>query len=135
LYVAIILILLAGAAVLFNTGGQRKARVRIIAGGPLALFTIFDFWFMGFWGEMLWFEALGFAKCFWSVVLTRAAFALAGALFGWFALSVLTYAAPKERKGDRMGSPWVAVLNRRNLGFESLGYLFAVLEPGATGSP
>jgi hypothetical protein len=52
MYVAIILILLAGAAGLVFTGVQRRALVRIVAGSLLALFTILGFWFMDFcWGH------------------------------------------------------------------------------------
>ncbi|MGD8229367.1 MAG: UPF0182 family protein, partial [Desulfobacteraceae bacterium] len=108
MYTAIILILLAGAAVLVYTGVQKRALARTIAGLLLALFTIFGFWFMDFWGEMLWFHALGYTQRFWLVALAKAAFAALGALFGWIALYLLTFTIPKQRKGIRMVSKLVA---------------------------
>jgi uncharacterized membrane protein (UPF0182 family) len=109
LYIAIIFILLAGAAILIYRGVQRRSLVRTTFGVLLGFITILGFWFMDFWGEMLWFDALGYSQRFWLVALTKGTFAALGALFGLLAVYVLTRTVPKKRRGIRIGSRLVAV--------------------------
>jgi len=77
MYTVIMLILIGLGLWLAVTGVLKRRLVRALLGAALAAGTAFFFWFMGFWGEMLWFEALGYSERFWEVILVRI---LAGAV-------------------------------------------------------
>jgi hypothetical protein len=76
--------------------GRRKWTQAII-GICLAVFTGAFFWFLSFWGEALWFEAVGYSERFWKVVITKVLLSVAGAVFGLAVISVLTWRIPRDR--------------------------------------
>ena len=80
MYTALLLLLLGAAAFLFVTGAQKRQTVKIYSGLAVAVLTSFFFWFMGFWGEALWYENLGYGDRYWIVFNSNAGFALGGAL-------------------------------------------------------
>ncbi len=98
MYNALLLLLLGFAAYLFITGSQKRQTKKIFFGLAVAAFTLFFFWFMGFWGEVLWFENLGYGNRFWMFIYSNTVLALAGALFGLIAVYILTRSIPKEHK-------------------------------------
>ena len=98
MYTALLLLLLGIAAFLFITGAQKRQTVKIYSGLAVAVLTSFFFWFMGFWGEALWYENLGYGNRYWTVFNSNAGFALAGALLGFISIYLLTLAIPKEHK-------------------------------------
>ena len=57
---------------------------------------------MDFWGEMLWFEAIGYPQRFWTVVLAQSGFAVAAALLSWLAVYLLILFLPRNRKFARL---------------------------------
>lgn len=65
MYSFLLFALVASGLWLIITGGTRRRPLRLAAGSILAIGAAFFFWFMGFWGEMLWFEALGLSERFW----------------------------------------------------------------------
>jgi hypothetical protein len=104
MYVVLIAVLLAGAAGLFLLGVQQRRLWVSALGVLLAALTGFFFWFLGFWGEALWFEAVGYRQRFWTVVLSKAAMALAGAAVSAGLVHLLTWGIDKSRKLVRIGS-------------------------------
>ncbi|WP_051694520.1 UPF0182 family protein [Desulfohalovibrio reitneri] len=78
MYIAIFLALMAVAGFLVATGKARGSGGRLATGVILGLGTLFLFWFMGFWGEFLWFESLGYEARFWDVFLAQWLSALGG---------------------------------------------------------
>ncbi len=103
MYTALLLVLLGIAAFLFIVGAQKKKTFQIIAGLTLAVLTVFFFWFMGFWGEALWFENLGYGQRFWTIFFSNSLFAVAGAALGWLLMIVFTLNIPKDQKLLRGG--------------------------------
>ena len=102
MYIAILVILLGFAGFLVITGFQKQRRGRIAAGVAVGIFTLFFFWFMDFWGEMLWFEAIGYPQRFWTVVLAESGFAVGAALVSWLIVYLLILFLPRHRKTVRI---------------------------------
>ena len=98
MYSIIILILIAIAAFFIITGFRKGKRGRIIIGALLGFFTWYLFWFMDFWGDVLWFYSLGFENRFWTVILAKAILLVAGVLFGGIAVYSLTFSLSSSRK-------------------------------------
>ena len=62
-------------------GLKTKKKSSIAIGITLALATIIFFWFMGFWGEKLWFDSIGYTGRFWREILVKAGAGLIGLVF------------------------------------------------------
>ncbi|MDX1667127.1 MAG: UPF0182 family protein [Saprospiraceae bacterium] len=71
--------LLLGAYFLFDGLGNKKAS-RIVSGISIIVFSALFFWFMDFWGEKLWFGAVGYKERFWDLFLFEALSAVGGGL-------------------------------------------------------
>ncbi len=98
MYTALLLGLLAVAAFLFITGARKNQTIRIYLGLILAVLTLFFFWFMDFWGEVLWFNYLGYSTRFWTIAFSNAGLIIAGAILGFAAIYLLIFSIPKEHK-------------------------------------
>ena len=96
MYTAIILVLIALAGFFIITGFRSNNKKRIITGALVAIFTYLFFQFLNFWGEMLWFTALGYNDRFWVYQLAVVGFGLAGAVLGWLFTWILTTAIPSK---------------------------------------
>ncbi len=84
-----------------SRGFRLRSPARLAAGVTiLAAMSVF-FWLLDFWGEMLWFEALGFQKRFWTAFWTQVGCALAGGVFGALLLFLLARPAFRRRVGLR----------------------------------
>jgi uncharacterized protein len=104
MYTVLILILLGLSGWLIYRGVQKKHTSRIGLGVILLVFTWFFFWFMDFWGEMLWFESLGYNRRFWTVVLSQTAVALAGIVLGGAIVWLLTLKIPFTKVWFKRGA-------------------------------
>ncbi|MGA6925521.1 MAG: hypothetical protein WBY88_07560, partial [Desulfosarcina sp.] len=73
---------LIGLGVWTAAGGLRRRRpVQIAAGILMGVGTAFLPWIMSFWGEMLWFESLGYGKRFWDVFIVQVSAGALGMIF------------------------------------------------------
>ncbi len=96
MYTAIIFVLIAAAGFFVITGFRTGKKKRIILGALIALFTYLFFSFLNFWGEMLWFNNLGYDDRFWVYQLAVIGFGLAGAVLGFFFTWILTTTIPSK---------------------------------------
>jgi uncharacterized membrane protein (UPF0182 family) len=96
MYTAIILVFIALAGFFIITGFRTGKKKRIVLGALIVLFTYLFFSFLNFWGEMLWFTALGYNDRFWVYQLAVVGFGLAGAVLGWLFTWILTTAIPSK---------------------------------------
>jgi len=112
MYSAILLALLAIAAILFFYGLRARNKIKIFFGIIIALLTLGFFWFMQFWGEVLWFESLGFGSRFWLEISYSITFGIVGALTALGGLYLLTIFLPQSFKYVK----WVSVLTGTFLG-------------------
>jgi len=101
MYIAILLVLLAIAGFLVVMGLRRKRPALFRGGFALALATGFFFWLMGFWGELLWFDALGHEHRFWKTELAQYALVLLGLGFGTLVVWLCLLPLPRNRRGIR----------------------------------
>ena len=74
MYILLFILLLLPALLLIRSG-IRGPRLSLLIGGACwgALVVLF-FLFLSFWGELLWFEALGFKERFWTEILAKGGF-------------------------------------------------------------
>jgi uncharacterized protein len=98
MYIALLLGLLIIAAYLFFTGLRKQQKIKKYFGLALALFTFFFFQFMDFWGDVLWYENLGFSNRFWMIINSASVLGVVFALLGFLFVTALTYRIPKEHK-------------------------------------
>ncbi|HKK70150.1 MAG TPA: hypothetical protein VKA86_02965, partial [Candidatus Krumholzibacteria bacterium] len=68
MYIGLLLLLIVTSVWLVTRGLGRGARGLVVGGGALAVATVAFYALMSFWGEMLWFDALGFGQRFWTEV-------------------------------------------------------------------
>jgi uncharacterized membrane protein (UPF0182 family) len=105
MYLALLAVLLGGAALLAYLGVKKNSRPLTALGFALIPLVIAFFWFLGFWGEKLWFDALGYEERFWILIGASAGFAAAGLAVGGLAVYLLLI----PLKGGRPLSRWWAV--------------------------
>ena len=74
MYTIILIILLGIAAFFFINGIMKRKTGRLILGVIIGALTLFFFWYMDFWGEMLWFQSIGYAQRFWIEILAKISF-------------------------------------------------------------
>ncbi|MBW3600016.1 MAG: UPF0182 family protein, partial [Planctomycetes bacterium] len=80
---ALLLIALAVLGVfLLGRGVSAKSPAQAFAGAAVLLATAALFGLLSFLAEMLWFDALGYSRRFWTVVWTKIGLAAAAAVFG-----------------------------------------------------
>jgi len=104
MYSAIIILLLSISGIFIITGILKRSYGEALSGVVIALLSIFFFWFLSFWGEMLWFESLGYSRRFWTVIISKAGFSILGALFGCIVVHFLTSSINRKRKYVRIGA-------------------------------
>lgn len=97
MYIALLLILLGLSGFLFLTGARKRQPLKKYSGIVLALLSLFFFWFMNFWGEVLWFESLGYGGRFWKILNANFMFAVAGAFYGLLVMYLLTLGIKKHQ--------------------------------------
>jgi len=116
MYTVIILILLFFGIRLIYLGSKKKRKSGIITGALILALTAVFFWFMSFWGEKLWYDALGFGQRFWIEIGTKAGLILTGVLLSGFLVYLFTTA-----------------IDKRNAFFRYLGLAIALLFGGIWG--
>ncbi len=95
----VLLVVMVGLGLWLAVNGILARRIpQVVAGGVFAIGTAAFFWFMGFWGEMLWFDALGYDERFWDVFWVRLLAGVTGVIFsaGLVYLLTLGYSAHKQ---------------------------------------
>jgi uncharacterized membrane protein (UPF0182 family) len=132
MYILILLILLGGALAVLVSGIQSRRFALTFAGILIGLFTVFFFWFMGFWGEMLWFESLGYTQRFLLVFMSKAGFAAAGVALGWFLVWLLTRTIAAERRFVRLGARVLGALIGLQWGLSSWDILLKFMNRVST---
>ncbi len=98
MYTLLLLVLLGLAVYLIMLGSKKNQKMKIYLGLSIAVLTLFFFWFMGFWGEVLWFENLGYGNRFWTFIYSNAEISIAAALFSFILLFLLMYPISKDHK-------------------------------------
>jgi uncharacterized membrane protein (UPF0182 family) len=117
MYIILFIVLLASAVGIIIHGLSTKHIIRTSIGVALGVFTFFLFWFMGFWGELLWFDAIGYPERFWTVVLAKLWLSLAGGLLGAIVLVALTWTIPGEKRLFKIAAPLVGLFIGIQWGF------------------
>jgi zinc transporter ZupT len=95
----IALIVLVGMGVLLAVYGNRRRKFGLTGAGILlAIAAGVFFGLLDFWGEMLWFEAMGYGRRFWEAVWVQVLAGMAGALIGAAFVALLTVGVPPGRR-------------------------------------
>jgi len=106
MYVLILLVLAALAIWSLVSGLRKRSGMRVAAGILLGLVTAVVFGGMDFWGELLWFEALGYRTRLLTEVWARVGTAAAAGIGAALAVWILTFSVPSSARAAR----WIAVV-------------------------
>jgi len=68
MFTLILIILLVISAFIYLRGMRDRNRPRMALGLILGILSALFFWFMDFWGDKLWFDAIGYNDRFWTLV-------------------------------------------------------------------
>jgi len=99
---------LVGAGVALAALGRARGRANLLWSGiAVAVATVLLFSVLDFWGEVLWFEAVGFAERLWTFVGWQASMLLVGALIAAAAVAMLSIPA---RRLQPIISPWAELV-------------------------
>ncbi|MDY7108440.1 MAG: UPF0182 family protein [Planctomycetota bacterium] len=118
MYVLLLLAIIAVGLAIGAWGLIRRGWGRVATGCAIILAGILFFSLLGFWSEMLWFEALGYGGRFWTVVWTRVLLFVAGAAASAALVYLLTLPIPRDRRAARI---WPEALAGVTGGFWGLG--------------
>ncbi len=110
MYTALIYLLAGLALFLFITGLKKGNKKRISFGVIIGIFTFLFFNFLDFYGDLIWFEALGYSRRFWIEISYYTGMALGCAIFGWLLVWLLTIAIPQNKKVTRIAARAVGAL-------------------------
>jgi hypothetical protein len=102
MYGLVLFILVAIGLVLVVYGIRKHHLLPGILGALLAGLTLFFFWFLDFWGEMLWFQSLGYGPRFWTVFWTKIGMFVAGGVLGLVVVFALTWSIRQKSKWFRI---------------------------------
>ncbi len=81
MYIVLLIILLLPAFLLVRSGIGNRRPLFLVGGIGWGALVVLFFLFLSFWGEVLWFEALGFGKRFWTEILAKAGIMAGGGAF------------------------------------------------------
>jgi len=97
MYTVVIILLVAVAAALVGYGVRRRSAGWVVVGLAVGAATWLGFTFMTFWGEVLWFDALGYAGRLWREVLWRVGTAAVGGLAAAVGVAALMWSVRRRR--------------------------------------
>jgi uncharacterized membrane protein (UPF0182 family) len=107
----IALIVLVGLGVWLAVHGVRSRKFGLTAVGILLTVAAgLYFGLLDFWGEMLWFEAMGYGRRFWEALWVQILSGLAGAVFGAAFIYLLTTSVPRKRRLVRVAGAGLGAL-------------------------
>ncbi len=110
MYTLLLIVLLAFAVYLIMLGSRKNQKSKIYIGFLVAVITILFFWFMGFWGEVLWFENLGYGKRFWTFIYSNGEIAIGSAIFSYILVYLLMLPISKKHKIIHAAAKLIAVI-------------------------
>lgn len=97
MYQAIFILLLLLSVGLYQWGRTQSNRALRISGACAGVFTFLLFPLMGFYGELLWFQSVGYSQRFWTAVGSQLGFFLLFGVIAWAIIGLLTWRAPCGR--------------------------------------
>ena len=133
MYLVLLIGLLSLGAWILTSGLLARNRRRIRVGVGVFLVTGGFFALASFWGEMLWFDALGQGARFWTLVWTRVAIFFFGAAAGSVPVALLSRSRSAPTWALRLWPPLVGGLGGALWGLEAWQELLLFLNRAPTG--
>ncbi len=127
MYTGLLFGLLALAGFLIYRGVRAGSRYKIGGGVLMALATAAFFWFMGFAAEMLWFDALGYGRRFWSAFAVQVIGAAVTGLLGGALLWALTLGLPPAARRARYVGVGLGLVSGAMWGYENWDTIFVYI--------
>ncbi len=90
MYVILLAALSASGIWIVMRGVRRGHRLQIRLGFAWIVTSLLFFAFLSFWGELLWFDAVGYTDRFWTMAATRVGTFALGAGLGGVGVHLLT---------------------------------------------
>ena len=102
MYNALLVLFLAIAAFLLIRGIQKRRLGLALAGVGVGVLTLAFLNLLGFWGEVLWFQALGYGDRIWTEIMAKVLLGIGGLVVGAVIVWLLTLSLRGWRKTTRL---------------------------------
>lgn len=133
MYIFLLVALLAAGAYLTFKGFRNQKHSLILCGKAGIVTTLLFFALLSFWGEMLWFESVGYAGRFWRMVAAKGGTAFGASVITFLAVYFLTGRSRLLTKSGRAISAVGGALIGGIIGYESWDELLLFLNGSPTG--
>lgn len=133
MYIFLLLVSLAFGIHLVRSGIARQKFGRIVVGAIFIALTLAFFGLLNFWAEMLWFDAVGYALRFWTMVFARVGTVALGGIIGLACVYAMTRPIPKHRRLARVWPELGGVLAGVIVGLQSWDELLLFANRVTTG--
>jgi hypothetical protein len=91
MYTALLIILLFLAGWITTRGFKKENTSITVMGIILGILVLLFFWFMGFWGEKLWFDQMGYNDRFWTEWISKIGLFFVAFILGGIIVFLLSY--------------------------------------------
>ncbi|MGW8194838.1 MAG: UPF0182 family protein [Desulforhopalus sp.] len=132
MYTVVMIVLIGLGCWLAVIGWKSQSKITAAAGGIIAVGTAALFWFMGFWGEVLWFDGLGFQQRFWAVFWAQFLAGLGVAAFSATFVYLLTLGYSRQKIVLRYVAILLAALLGLNRGIVNWENILRFLHAAST---
>ncbi len=96
MYTLLFILVIGSAVFMAYKGIMGKKPMLIVSGILLGILTFLFIWFMGFWGDKLWFDELGYEDRFWTIWLTKIGLFAGSFIVGGGLVFLLTTRLPRD---------------------------------------
>lgn len=117
MYTAIFIVLFGLGAIFFIIGLKNDQRPKVVLGAIIAVLTVLFYWFMGFWGEMLWFNEVGYGNRFWIVELAQIVLTVICFLLSGLIVYLIIHNLPRDFIVPKIGAVLLAAISGGIWGF------------------
>lgn len=98
MFTFLFLVLIGLGAYVLIKGFAAERKSQVAAGAVILLASVILFWFLDFWGERLWFNAIDYDHRFWTLFWSKAAIVASTAVAGAGLVTLLLLPLPGNRK-------------------------------------
>jgi len=98
MFTFLFLVLIGLGAYVLIKGFAAERKSQVAGGAVILLASVLLFWFLDFWGERLWFDAVGYDQRFWTLFLSKIAIVGSTAVVAAGIVTGLLLPLPRSRK-------------------------------------
>ena len=133
MYVVLLIALVGSGAWILRGGLRRRHAPQVRLGVAWVAASLLFFALLSFWGELLWFEAVGYRARFWMLLWTRLGTLAFGTAVGWLGVHLLTAPLAANGRGSRTWPDLFGAVGGAIWGLEAWNEVLLFLNRVSTG--